>query len=301
MSNTEKSKPSGSWWEYMAVRSAMSLVDLLPLNAAYSLTRFGADIGFRLARRRRSIAVANVLYSGVASTMPDAIKIARGSFRHFARMVVDINKSLVRIDEDVLRERITVSAPEETLSLLADETQGALVLCGHFGNWEVAGQLIAMDRRMMVIAKKAKNERVQAYFDKRQIRPMYEVIEKQGADFRQLARAARGGGVVAMVVDQHARGATGMPLPFFGREAATHVSPAVLYRMSRVPILLCAPIVTGPMKFNIEFSEPLHFDTGGGREEVARRIMTRYNQWLEDVIRRYPEQYLWAHRRWRKS
>ncbi len=300
MSRRKKSK-AVELLEYCAVRFFMGLFDLIPLRVAHVIARGGADAAFLIFRRRRSIAIANIIYSGVAVTLRDARRIARDSFRHFAAMVVDTSKSLSGLTEEELLSRVEVDSPQETMELLDSKDQGAILLCGHFGNWEVGGQLLALKKEVSVIAKKPKNSRIREYFEKRQVRPGYTFLNKRRPDFRWLAKNLKGGGVVALLMDQYAGGASGFPFPFFGRKTATHTSPALLYRLSRVPIIMNSTIVTGQMKFRVELSEPMHFDAEVEREELARQIMARYHEWLEDVIRRYPEQYLWAHRRWRKT
>lgn len=286
---------------FYGVRGALRVVDLMPVRAARRVARCMAGTAFAVARARRNIAVNNLLLTNVAKTRKGAKRIAKASFQHFADMAVDTTKNLSSLTEEALCRDVEMVAPPETLSLISRPEKGVLMLTGHFGNWEVAGQRIAVMKRSIVIAKKAKNARIQALLETRRYRPLYEVVDKHGADLRKLASAMREGAAVGMLVDQHARGATGIRMSVFGRPASVHVSPAVLYRMAEVPVVFFDALVVGPMRFRLTLTEPHHFDRSGGRVETARRVMGAYNAWLEGVVRAHPEQYLWSHRRWRDA
>ena len=84
------------------------------------------------------------------------------------------------------------------------------------------------------------------------------------------------------------------------REAITHTSPARLHLRSGMPVIVGAMIREGPFKYKPLGGDPIQFKPTGNRDADVNELMTLFNQRLEEIIREYPEQYLWAHKRWRK-
>jgi KDO2-lipid IV(A) lauroyltransferase len=84
-----------------------------------------------------------------------------------------------------------------------------------------------------------------------------------------------------------------------GRPASTHTSPARLHLKTGAPIIAGAFIRVGLFQYRMVTAEPIRFAPTGDKEQDIAMLTTEINRRLEAVIRRYPEQYLWAHKRWR--
>ena len=90
-----------------------------------------------------------------------------------------------------------------------------------------------------------------------------------------------------------------MAVDFFGHPAQTHTSAALLHLVAKAPLCFAACWRTGPMSFELETSPPIKHERTGKKDNDIRAILEELNHHLEGMIRRHPEQYLWAHRRWR--
>ena len=104
--------------------------------------------------------------------------------------------------------------------------------------------------------------------------------------------------MLAILLDQHARKG-GVVVDFFGRPASTHRSAAVLHLATGAPLCFGACIRTGPMKFRIRLAALIRHTSTGNHKQDVQSILERLTHELEARIRTDPEQYLWAHRRWR--
>ena len=104
---------------------------------------------------------------------------------------------------------------------------------------------------------------------------------------------------MTLVMDQHAGKKQGVTVDFMGRPASTHTSPARLHLKTGAPILAGAFIRDGAFRYRMVTGEPIRFAPSGHKERDVADLLAVINQRLETVIRRYPEQYLWAHKRWR--
>jgi Kdo2-lipid IVA lauroyltransferase/acyltransferase len=104
--------------------------------------------------------------------------------------------------------------------------------------------------------------------------------------------------ILALLFDQHAH-TYSETIDFFGHPAATHKTIALLHLVTRAPVCYAECIRTGPMQFEITASKLINHAPTGNKKEDVRHILVLLNQLLEQSIRKAPEQYLWAHRRWR--
>jgi KDO2-lipid IV(A) lauroyltransferase len=158
---------------------------------------------------------------------------------------------------------------------------------------------------MCVVARALNNP----FFDRR-LRELRErggnsVVDSQDemAGVRKILERLRRGGAVGILVDQCPKREKGELVPFFGRRAWSHRGPAVLALRSRAT-LLPAFIVADPERrggHRIRFDEPIEPERTGDMAEDVLRLTARFQRVLEDEIRSRPEDWLWLHRRWKRS
>jgi len=91
-----------------------------------------------------------------------------------------------------------------------------------------------------------------------------------------------------------------MMVDFFGVPASTHTSPALLHLVTRAPLSFGYCLRTGRMAYKMVALAPIRHEPTGNKEKDVRAVLQTIHRCLEDAIRAHPEQYLWAHRRWRK-
>jgi KDO2-lipid IV(A) lauroyltransferase len=113
---------------------------------------------------------------------------------------------------------------------------------------------------------------------------------------RRVVRRLKEGGFVAVLIDQRA-GSEGIEVPFFGIPATTFPGAAALSRLAQVSMVPVFSFREKPFKHKIYVGAPLSCAAGSRDEEIGA-LMTEANLVLEKLIRRYPAQWLWLHRRW---
>jgi KDO2-lipid IV(A) lauroyltransferase len=181
-----------------------------------------------------------------------------------------------------------------------------ILLSGHFGNWEMAISVFGLfGFPMGVIARRLDNPYLHEWFRCFREYTGHDLILKKGA-FQQISARLQAGNSVALLGDQDA-GPRGIFVDFFGREAATFKSIALLAIEHQA--LICVgyarrladnPDSPGWVRYELgceDVVDPLDF-TG---DDPVRNVTQRYTDALERVIRRAPEQYFWVHRRWKTS
>ncbi len=282
--------------EYWAARLALFGVDLLPPAAA---SRWAAALGslwWTADRPRRRVAISNILRAGVTNDATEARAIGRGASRHMGMVLVESMKSALVLDDP---KRLRVDIPGDVAAVLEDPDRGLIVVSGHFGNWEIAGQWLARYKPVAGISRPMTNPRVQKLALERRQRRAFRMIPKYDPDPGRFLKLLGDGEILALLVDQHAR--RGIDVPFFGHPAKTHTTAAMLHLVARTPLTFLVCRRMAPMTFELSLSPLIERARTGDREADVEAIVRTLNARLEEAIRRDPDQYLWGHRRWRES
>ncbi len=286
------------WIEYGALRFGLALFRTLPPRASVGLARGLAALWYRLDRRRRETAQHNLRQSGIASTPAEAARLARASFVHFGAMFAETLKHDPERPAQRGQVRVIHDIHPDARALLEKPGQGLILVSGHFGNWEIAAQQIGKIKPVAGIAKSMKNPHADRLVKSVQTRKTFQLIPMHDADVGRFFTVIASGKILALLTDQYAKFDKVM-VDFFGVPASTHASPALLHLVTRAPICFGVCRREGLMQYRLEVGPPLiHAPTGNRRADV-RAILENINARLEQVVREHPEQYLWAHRRWR--
>ena len=283
--------------EYVFARIGVWLVEHTPARIACALAKIIGDIAFFFMPRRRRIAVNNILKAGIADTPRAARRIARASARSIALTVAE---SFIFPRYKDAESRIEFEISQAARDAIEASKCGFICYSGHFGNWEIGAQALSRFKPVTGIARPMNNERVQALMDRKQMRADFETIDKHSGRPMDMVRALKRNRALAILSDQHARGDSAVVIDVLGRPAKTYPTPAVLQQLTGAPIFFTYSLRTGFMRFRIKFSEPLFYKVS--KENKAADILAAtqdLSKRLEEIIRQYPEQYLWAHRRWK--
>ena len=291
--NTVRSRLQGVL-EYWAARLAIFGVDLLPPAAASRWAGWLGWLWWTADRPRRRVAISNILRAGAAAAPAEARAIGRAAARHMGMVLVESMKSALLLDDP---ERVRVVVPDDVQAVLEDPDQGLIVVSGHFGNWELAGQWLSRYKPVAGISRPLNNPRVQELALSRRPRRGFRMIPKYDPDPGRFLKLLADGEILALLVDQHAR--QGVDVPFFGRPAKTHATAAMLHLVTRAPLCFATCRRAAPMTFDLTLSPLIERERSGDRKADVKAILVALNGFLEDAIRRNPDQYLWGHRRWR--
>lgn len=283
--------------EYGLARATLGLVEAIPLRVAAGMARQVARIYFQFSRRRR-VAIDNVLRAGITTNPRTASRIARDSFEHFALTLVESARCDFLFKNDTWRKQVKVNLPPAVDAILNDPNQGLILGCGHYGNWEVAGQIMALRKPLVGVSRPMSNPLTQELLRARRPQVRMRLIPKHDGDLLRFLGILKNHEILALMMDQHS-GSRGMAVPFFGIPAGTHTAIALLHLVTRTPLIFGVCRRVGLMQFELSASGPLNFTATGNKAEDIRSILVWLNTCLEQAIREAPEQYLWGHRRWK--
>lgn len=282
--------------ESLLLRVVAGGVRLMPEPMA---TALGGALGWLAGsalRIRRSVLEENLHRAFPERDSVWIRDIAGASFRHLGREGIAILR-LDQLGPEAVRARTEVVGLEHLTEPLA-AGRGVVLLTGHFGNWELGGAAVAARGIPIdVVARAQNNPLFDARLNATRAGLGMRVVDRRGST-KTLLRSLRDGRVVALVADQNVQSA-GVFVPFFGVPAATARGPALLASRTGAAIVFAAAIRCpgGVARYRVVMHpiEPPPADEAN----ADRIVLERYLAHLEAVIRLHPEQYLWAHRRWK--
>ncbi|MBO6067430.1 MAG: lysophospholipid acyltransferase family protein, partial [Kiritimatiellae bacterium] len=169
-----------------------------------------------------------------------------------------------------------------------------IIASSHHGVWEAATNVLSFVRPMIAIARVMNNKFVQGWLKNHHFRGNITVIDKnRGFNAEIMAQWKRDNAAMTILMDQHTSG--GMQLEFLVRPAKTFTSVTRLAMRYGYPIIVGSFVRVAPYKYRLVGGDPLVFAKDADREAATQLLNDR----LGEAIRKYPEQYLWVHKRWR--
>lgn len=286
--------------EYIPLRIAIWFVDIVPLKVSLSLSKSVGTLVWCLLPNRRRLAINNVLLAGITDEPKEARRIAKESIISFSMLTIESLAASKLITPDTFDQYIDVSEiSPEVEKCIKNPDKGVILCSAHLGNWEVSGHAISFWKRLIAVARTLDNPYAQRLLEKRNPRRNIEIVAKHSADRGALLRPLRNGMLLGLISDQHATSHRVL-VDFMGKPAWTLTSAARLHLATRCPIVCGVAIRTGFMKFKLLTTGPFVFEPSEDKDADILKITQIMNKELEKFIRQYPEQYLWAHKRWRK-
>jgi len=285
--------------EYTALRAIVAALGSLDWRRAGDVgARIGA-LGYRPLGIRRKVVERQIAAAFPGLGEADVQRIARAAYEHLGRASIEA-AILPRLGRDAVLDLFEGvdewPVVEQALAL----GRGLIFVTGHLGNWELGGAyLAARGIPLDAIARRMKNPLFDRYLT--ETRSQIGMVVVHDADAaRRTPRSLRENRAVAFLSDQGVLGLASTFVPFFGRPAKTPRGPAVFALRLQVPVVFGAAVRQPSGKYRLVF-EPIEVQDTGDRDADVDAIVARYTAALERWVRRYPEQYFWHHRRWRRQ
>jgi KDO2-lipid IV(A) lauroyltransferase len=283
---------------YWALLGAMKLVRRMSLRHARRLLARLSAIGFKLNRTEYQRTMRHLeLAFGATCDARRRREIAERFFRHVGQTFAEMVHMPQMSAEEIRGSFVRLDGMEHARAAL-EKGRGLVFVTGHVGNWELAGAYLpAVGIPLSVAARRIYyepfNTLLVANRDAAQVKT---VFQDQG--LRPLLRALRNNGAVGLLADQDLPRFPGVFVPLFGQPAHTPTGPFTLALGAKAPLvsLFTARVDGGHI---IEISPPIDPPGTGDRDEDVRQMANAWTRQFEAFVRRYPQQWVWHHRRWR--
>lgn len=231
-------------------------------------------------------------------TVSEAEQLGRLCFEHLGMCLFEVFQFSGILGPQM--DKYVTSEGLENLENARKHNKGVIMITGHIGNWELLGAFLARcNIPFTVIARENSNPHLNKLLEHyRALAGFKTIFREEISTVKNTLKLLRNGELIGILVDQHTR-VDSLKVPFFGKPAHTPVGPLTLARKTSAPIIFTTIHRLPSGQHRAIFSGPLELqktdDKTGDLYENAKLI----NRLYEETIRRYPEQWVWMHRRWR--
>jgi KDO2-lipid IV(A) lauroyltransferase len=285
-------------FEYALVAAAGWIIGWLPWSVVHHAGRAVGWLVYACDAAHRRVALENLAHAFPGRSLQDRRRIARGVFRHFGAMLFELFK-FSKLSPGEMMERVEFEGADRVRQAHA-AGHGAFLLTGHFGCWEIHGLVHALHLAPIgVMARPLDNPYLNGLLERVRQSTGNNVIYRRGG-IRRTLRALEAGQAVAILIDQHIHGPDAIPVEFFNRPAQTTTALAALAARTGAPVLPVFGIPLGPGRYRMIYEHAVQ-PPAGDSPDAIRDFTQRCTDVLEMYVRRYPDLWLWMHRRWREA
>ena len=217
-------------------------------------------------------------------------------YRHYGMVLADFFR-LPKVMRK--KDKIIVHIPPESLELLK-QSPGGIIMSGHIGNWEYIGPSLGINNiKCAGVALIQRNSTSNQFFNELRRSENVKIIPVDSGS-KVMIQTILDGYYLGLISDQNA-GRKGTEAQFFNSPVSVPKGAAAFHLKTNTPILVGFCILYGDYSYHLSFQE---LDVQGLPEksnEIIVEINRRYSKLLEDIVKEYPQQYFWFHRKWARE
>lgn len=283
--------------ELLAVRAILGSVGLFSLETSMKFgKKVGTFLGSRFPRLQKT-ACRNLEIAMPELSENEKERIARGTFESLGRHLGFVSHFKKFKHEDI-RNLVEIVGREHFDKAHATG-RGVLFFTGHFGSWEVFNLLPpAFGFEMNILVRRIDNRLVEDYVDKMRTRFGSVTLDKTKSA-RTMFRLLENGKLLGILADLNAQEREGVFVDFFGVSASTTTSIAKLALKTDAIVLPAFAVwEESKQKYVVYLEPPVEYQKTENADEDIKKLTQDVTKIVEKYVRKYPEQWLWIHKRW---
>ena len=284
--------------EYAAAWPFLKILGILPRPLARAFGIGLAQVVYLFHGRLRRVGMRNLALAFPEKTEAERTRILRGEFTSLGRQLAEVCQFPKYTLENV--EQVVVYDGLENYERAYARGKGVLFLTAHFGAWELSAFAHSLHGHWLHVVMRPMDN---LYLDRliQSYRTMHGNKTVGKDDFvRGLLAAMKAGEIVGILMDTNMTPPQGVFVNFFGIPACTASG------LARIALRTDAAVVPGFTiwdealgKYRLRFDPAVELVRTGELEADIVANTQKFTKVIEDYVRKYPEQWLWVHRRWK--
>lgn len=288
--------------EYAAMRAVMGLLAILPRSAAHAIGRAMTRAAFAVLGDRLSSGIRSLEIAFPEMAEAERKRILRASLENIGRTVVEFAKFQPRnaAEASAMVEFDFDSEEFAAYKKAKAEGRGVIMPTAHVGNWEVLLSGFAMQYEPIYFtARELDNPMIDKMFaDRRAKFGSMQVYKTDTA--KEVLKVLREGKSVGFLPDVNTLPNEGVFVPFFGVPACTTSGIARLAIKTNALIFpMFAIWDAGGKTYIVHNGRPIEPVKTGNKDRDILETTEAFTSEIETIVRRFPDQWLWIHRRWK--
>jgi KDO2-lipid IV(A) lauroyltransferase len=285
------------WIEYAAVWLIVKGLGVLPRPIARSFAAGVVRLFYAFLPRLRKIAEVNLRIAFPEWNDAQRHSVVRGMLSNLGWMAAEFARFPKYSRENI--EQIVVLDGHENFLEGQRRGKGVLYLTGHIGAWELSSFAHALyGFPLHYMARRIDNPRIDALVNgHRCLSGNRPIFKNESA--RVMLKVLKDSGTLGILADQNTMPEEAVFVDFFGKQASTTSG------IARVALHTGAAVVPGyaiwdepSRKYRLRFEPPVELIRTGDTERDVFENTQKFTKVIEEIIRKYPEQWVWMHGRW---
>ena len=284
------------WCYAFAAKSIGTCVSRLPRPVTLALGGWLGALVFRLASQQRELACEHLRRSLTLQDERQVKAIAKQCFENLGKTVVEFMQ-FPHLDRKQIQQYVTFEGIEHVEQALA-LGKGAIILTGHFGNWELlAASISTTVAPLTPFVRELRSPRLNTLVSSYREKAGYATIDRD-TGMRHALRCLKRNELLGIVADVDTT-VSGVFVDFFGRHAYTPYSPVAIALKTGAAILPTFIIRQPDGSHRAVVEPPLALKRTSMKEKDLVINTQKFTKIIESYIRQYPTQWIWMHRRWK--
>lgn len=275
----------------------MAIFGAIPLMVRKSFFVFLSLLFYYLSPRRRLITIHNLKCAYPEKSIPEITRIARGSYRNFGIVAAEFF-DIPSLNKEKVNDMIETEGLENCEKAL-EKNKGLLFFSAHFGNWELQAVAFALLVRPIVFTYRRLDNRFLENIITWVRSVTGNIPLSKSRTMRHLLRHLKDNGIIGILIDQNWSRQEGCFVDFFGRPACTTNGLALLALHTEAPVIPAFMARMPNGKYRLIIGEEVAITRTGDRKADIVVNTQKFTRIIEDMVRKYPDQWFWAHQRWK--
>jgi KDO2-lipid IV(A) lauroyltransferase len=283
-----------NWLIFKFIQALISVFNQLGREKALNLGKNLGRLSYYLIGDARKKSLKNLKIAFPQKREKELKKIAQETFENLGKNTVEFAN--LRNEKEKIKKIIKVENIEE-FDKAYQRKKGVVALTGHIGNFELLAAFFAFSGyKVSVIGRKLYDERLDKILIQQREKLGVKNIPSTAGPKRVL-KALNCGDALGVLIDQDTSRVRGIFVNFFGKKAKTPVGPILLAIRTGSPIVPMAIVREKDSTHKIIITKAI--ETGKNNQGNVVKITQECTKRLEEIIREYPEQWVWMHERWK--
>ena len=269
----------------------------IPLKLREAFFRAILILFYHFSEKNRLITLHNLIYSFPEKSHPEITRLARNVYLNLGTVAAEFFE-IPSLTKENMSDWVKFEGLENYTRALSKK-KGILFYTGHMGNWELGAACFGLQNMYVNIIYRALDNPVledfAAWF---RTHTGHKVIPKGGAA-RKIVKLLKKNEMIGILIDQNVSWQEGAFVDFFGRPASTTIGLAALALQTGAPVVPAFIVRSEDGTYKIIIYKEVEITKTDDYEADLFENTQRFTRIVEDIVRRYPDQYFWVHQRWK--
>ena len=266
------------------------VLSIFSLKVRYKIFESFGVIAYYAIKKRRLLAINNIKNAFPEKNDKDIEKIAKESYKTMGKMIM----TSIFLEEITQNGNTVVENDELMRKACENNEKAVLIVSLHLGGFE-AGSKMRDIRKFYAVFRNQKNKKINDLMTKWREKGGLNSLPLH--DSKALSGAINEKSIIALASDHYGKDVN---VTFFGRETTGVAGPVLLSMKHKIPIVLAYAVFDGDI-IRVKNKKIIEIEKQSKLKETMQYNMQKIYHEFEEIIREYPEQYMWQHNRWRNK